>query len=141
MAETTLYDGLMKFLSRGLTLADAVAIAAIAWMRRYVPENFGVDLAPPAYQAPGRSAAVSHSAAKLRAFTRSLLRTRLDRSSARIRTLALGLLVAYVAIGAKLVVLGLSHDPPQTLKGAADQAVSGARPDLLDRNEIGRAHV
>ena len=34
----------------------------------------------------------------------------------------------------KLVVLGVSHDPPQTLKGAADQAVSGARPDLLDRN-------
>ena len=42
--------------------------------------------------------------------------------------------VAYAAIGVKLVVLGLSHDPPQTLKGAADQAVSGARPDLLDRN-------
>ena len=38
------------------------------------------------------------------------------------------------AIGVKLVVLGVSHDPPQTLKGAADQAVSGARPDLLDRN-------
>ena len=31
-------------------------------------------------------------------------------------------------------MLGLSHDPPQTLKVAADQAVSGARPDLLDRN-------
>ena len=42
--------------------------------------------------------------------------------------------VAYAAIGAKLVVLGVSHDPPQTLKGAADEAVSGARPDLLDRN-------
>ena len=42
--------------------------------------------------------------------------------------------VAYAAIGAKLVVLGVSHDPPQTLKGDADQAVSGARPDLLDRN-------
>ena len=26
------------------------------------------------------------------------------------------------------------HDPPQTLKAAADDAVSGARPDLLDRN-------
>ena len=42
--------------------------------------------------------------------------------------------VAYVGIGVKLVALGLSHDPPQTLKVAADQAVSGARPDLLDRN-------
>ena len=42
--------------------------------------------------------------------------------------------VAYLGIGAKLVSLGVSHDPPQTLKVAADQAVSGARPDLLDRN-------
>src|SRR5574340_1403318 len=38
------------------------------------------------------------------------------------------------AAAVKLVVLGASHDPPQTLKGAADQAISGAGPDLLDRN-------
>ena len=44
------------------------------------------------------------------------------------------LFVAYAGIGVKLLVLGLSHDPPQTLKSAADEAVSGARPDLLDRN-------
>ncbi len=30
--------------------------------------------------------------------------------------------------------LGMSNEPPQTLKSAADEAVSGARPDLLDRN-------
>ncbi len=48
--------------------------------------------------------------------------------------MALGIFVAYAAIGVKLVVLGLSHDPPQSLKGDAEQAVSGARPDLLDRN-------
>jgi cell division protein FtsI (penicillin-binding protein 3) len=42
--------------------------------------------------------------------------------------------VAYAVIAVKLLVLGVSHDPPQTLKEAADQAVSGARPDLLDRN-------
>ncbi len=41
---------------------------------------------------------------------------------------------AYAVLGVKLVVLGVSHDPPLTLKDAADQAVSGARPDLLDRN-------
>src|ERR1700689_5181691 len=29
---------------------------------------------------------------------------------------------------------GLAHDPPLTLKVAADEAASGARPDLLDRN-------
>ena len=72
--------------------------------------------------------------AKLKAFARALLSTRLDRSSARVRTIALGLFVAYAGLGVKLLVLGLSHDPPQTLKTAADDAVSGARPDLLDRN-------
>jgi cell division protein FtsI (penicillin-binding protein 3) len=70
----------------------------------------------------------------LKAFARQLLSTRLDRSSARVRTIALGLFVAYAGIGVKLLALGLSDDPPQTLKTAADDAVSGARPDLLDRN-------
>jgi cell division protein FtsI (penicillin-binding protein 3) len=104
-----------------------VAAAAIHLFHRYVPKNFGVDLEP-------RSARASFTLAKLRAFARALLLTRLDRSGARIRTVALGMFAAYAAIGGKLVVLGLSHDPPQTLKTAADQAVSGARPDLLDRN-------
>ena len=70
----------------------------------------------------------------MKAFARALLSTRLDRSGARVRTIALGLFIAYAGIGVKLLVLGLSHDPPQTLKTAADDAVSGARPDLLDRN-------
>ncbi len=72
--------------------------------------------------------------ANAKAFVHALLLTRLDRSGARIRMLALGMFAAYATLGVKLVVLGVSHDPPQTLKGAADQAVSGARPDLLDRN-------
>ena len=83
-----------------------------------------------------RSLASQLTTAKLIAFARELLSTRLDRSGARIRTLALGMLVAYAGIGGKLLDLGLSHDPPQTLKGAADEAVSGARPDLLDRNGL-----
>jgi cell division protein FtsI (penicillin-binding protein 3) len=112
---------------------DALADAAIARLRRYAPKNFGVDLEPPGVRP---SLAERPTRAKLKAFARELLSTRLDRSSARIRTLALGMLVAYAAIGAKLLDLGLSHDPPQTLKGAADEAVSGARPDLLDRNGL-----
>ncbi len=72
--------------------------------------------------------------ARIRAFARALLLTRLDRSGARIRTLSLGLAAAYGLIAVKLVMLGLTHEPPQGLKSAADQAVSGARPDLLDRN-------
>ena len=111
--------------------AGPVARAAIALFRRYVPKDFGVDLEPPS---PRGSLLSLMTFANVKVFTHALLLTRLDRSGSRIRTLALGMFVAYAVIGVKLLVLGLSHDPPQTLKGAADEAVSGARPDLLDRN-------
>ena len=114
-----------------LKLMDALADLAIAWLRRYLPKNFGVDLEPPGARSPLPAGARK---AKLKAFARELLSTRLDRSGARVRTIALGLFVAYAGLGVKLLALGLSHDPPQTLKTAADDAVSGARPDLLDRN-------
>ncbi len=117
-----------------LKRTDAVTAAAIGWFHRHVPKNFGVDLEPPAPRAPGQAVIARMTTANLRALAHQLPLTRLDRSSARIRAVALGVFVAYASIGAKLVALGLSHDPPQTLKGAADQAVSGARPDLLDRN-------
>ena len=110
---------------------NVLADAAIAGLRRYLPKNFGVDLEPLGSRLPQPAGATK---AKLKAFARQLLSTRLDRSSARVRTIALGLFVAYAGIGVKLLALGLSHDPPQTLKTAADDAVSGARPDLLDRN-------
>ena len=107
-----------------LKLMDALADAAIAGLRRYLPKNFGVDL-----DAAGRARSVAggRKKAKLKAFARELLSTRLDRSGARVRTIALGLFVAYAGLGVKLLVLGLSHDPPQTLKTAADDAVSGAQ--------------
>ena len=54
--------------------------------------------------------------------------------AARIRTLSFVVFAAFAGIGVKLLNLGLSHDPPQTLKADADGAISGARPDLLDRN-------
>jgi cell division protein FtsI (penicillin-binding protein 3) len=72
--------------------------------------------------------------ARLGALARDVFRTRLDRSGGRIRLMALGLFVAYAGIGGRLALLGLSHEQPQSLKVAADAAVSGARPDLLDRN-------
>jgi cell division protein FtsI (penicillin-binding protein 3) len=71
---------------------------------------------------------------RIRVLAHDLVRTRLDKSSGRIRLLMLGLMVGYLGIGAKLILLGVSRDPPLTLKVAADQAASGARPDLLDRN-------
>jgi cell division protein FtsI (penicillin-binding protein 3) len=71
---------------------------------------------------------------RVKATVRDLFSTRLDKSGGRIRLIVFAMLAAYVGIAVKLVALGLSHDPPQTLKVAADQAASGARPDLLDRN-------
>ena len=67
-------------------------------------------------------------------FVTRLFTSRGDLSGPRIAQLAFILGLAYVGIGGKLLRLGLSNDPPQTLKSAADEAVSGARPDLLDRN-------
>jgi len=64
----------------------------------------------------------------------ALLSTRLDKGRGRIRQLMLLIGVAYFGIALKLAHLGFSHEPPQTLKTAADLAAAGARPDLLDRN-------
>src|SRR5277367_5212911 len=71
---------------------------------------------------------------RIKATARSLFSTRLDKSGGRIRMIAFAMLAAYCGIAVRLVQLGVSHDPPLTLKVAADQAASGARPDLLDRN-------
>src|SRR5271163_1133677 len=89
------------------------------------PEN--AESQPPARSRPSR-------VLRLKAFLGGLVSTRLDKSGGRIRQLALVLCLAYAGIGAKLVKLGVSSEPPQTLKVAVDQAASGARPDLLDRN-------
>ncbi len=114
--------------------ADTVAAAAIRCFHRYVPKNFGVDLEPSGPRTPGPPLMARIATAKGIVLATRLPLTRLDRSGSRIRAVVLGVFVAYAAIGAKLVALGLSHDPPQSLKGDADRAVSGARPDLLDRN-------
>ena len=72
--------------------------------------------------------------ARARAALGALFSSRLDKSGGRIRLIAFVMFAAYAAVAGKLVDLGLAHDPPQMLKLDADQAVSGARPDLLDRN-------
>jgi cell division protein FtsI (penicillin-binding protein 3) len=91
------------------------------------PRLPSVNAASPSTSRPSR-------VLRLKAFLGALVSTRLDKSGGRIRQLALILCLAYAGIGAKLIKLGLSSEPPQTLKVAVDQAASGARPDLLDRN-------
>jgi len=72
--------------------------------------------------------------ARALALVGDLFAARIDKSGVRIAQLALLLGLAYAGIAFKLVKFGLTGEPPQMLKAAADQAASGARPDLLDRN-------
>jgi len=65
---------------------------------------------------------------------RELFAVRLERSGRRLRVVTMAMLAAYGVLGYKIVKLGLSGQTPQELKAAGDDAASGARPDLLDRN-------
>ena len=64
---------------------------------------------------------------------RDLLSTRIDKSTWRIRFVALGFAGLFMMIGGKLVYLGFKPEP-QSLRRAASEAVSRPRPDILDRN-------
>lgn len=48
--------------------------------------------------------------------------------------IALVFVAVFGLIDVKLIKLGLSKEPPASLKAAASDAASGARPELLDRN-------
>ena len=71
---------------------------------------------------------------RFKRFVLDVVQTHLDKSGFRLRLIALAFLFVFGAIDAKLVKLGLSHEAPKGLKSAASDAISGARPDLLDRN-------
>jgi cell division protein FtsI (penicillin-binding protein 3) len=62
-----------------------------------------------------------------------LLRTRIDKSTWRIRLVAMGFACLFGIIGGKLVYLGFKPEP-QSLRRAASEAVSRPRPEILDRN-------
>ena len=84
-----------------------------------------VDASPPARA----------KAWRLADLTTGLFRMRLDKSGGRMRVVALGFAALYVVIAGKLVYLGFKPDP-QSLRRAASEAVSHARPDILDRNGL-----
>ena len=62
-----------------------------------------------------------------------LFRMRLDKSGHRVFLVAAGFFCIYGVIGARLIQLGLRPDPPTAYRRAAAE-VSGARPDIVDRN-------
>jgi len=71
--------------------------------------------------------------ARLAQSTTDLLRTRIDKSTWRIRLVAIGFACLFGGIGAKLVYLGFKPEP-QSLRRAASEAASRPRPEILDRN-------
>jgi cell division protein FtsI (penicillin-binding protein 3) len=64
---------------------------------------------------------------------RNLMRTRIDKSTHRIRLVGFAFITLYAVIGGKLVYLGMKPDT-QSLRRAASEAVSATRPDVVDRN-------
>lgn len=64
---------------------------------------------------------------------RVLTRTRLDKSTWRIRLVAVGFAALFLVISGKLVYFGFKPDTP-SLRRTASESVSRARPDILDRN-------
>jgi cell division protein FtsI (penicillin-binding protein 3) len=71
--------------------------------------------------------------ARLAQSASDLLRTRIDKSTWRIRLVAVGFACLFGGIGAKLVYLGFKPEP-QSLRRAASEAASRPRPEILDRN-------
>src|SRR4051794_31021778 len=60
--------------------------------------------------------------------------TKLEQSGGRVLVLTLGFILIYVAILARLAQLGIAPDPQYEAKRTAQDQVSAARPDILDRN-------
>ena len=64
-----------------------------------------------------------------------LFRMRLDKSGHRVFIVAAGFTCMYLLIAGRLVQLGLHDEQPTAYRRAAAE-VSGARPDILDRNGV-----
>jgi cell division protein FtsI (penicillin-binding protein 3) len=71
--------------------------------------------------------------APVRRFFKTLFSTDLDKGRGRIRLIALCFVCLFATINVRLIYLGFKPDP-QSIRRAAADALSGARPDILDRN-------
>jgi cell division protein FtsI (penicillin-binding protein 3) len=70
---------------------------------------------------------------RARRYMKRLLSTDLERGRGRIRLVALCFVCLFATINVRLIYLGFKPDP-QSIRRAAVDALSGARPDILDRN-------
>ena len=71
---------------------------------------------------------------RLRSVVRDMFRTRLDKSSARLGLVAVAFVGLYGVLGGRLLYLGLRPDDQETVKSSAKNAISIARPSIVDRN-------
>ncbi len=85
------------------------------------------------FPSPGGEAQPS-AAPRWRRVLKALTTTHLDKNSHRLRYVGLAFIAVFGLISGKLVLIGVRPDTSQNLKHAASEAVSGARPDILDRN-------
>ena len=72
--------------------------------------------------------------ARLKRFLGSVMRTRLDKGTSRLRLVAFVFVAVFGAIVGKLALLGVYPEYSRSLKQAAAEQISSARPDILDRN-------
>eukprot|EP01037_Dinobryon_pediforme_P017739 gene17739-17955_t len=88
---------------------------------------------PASLSAPISPTPTGAAAAKTRPL-QGLFSTQLSSGPGRIRFLAFLFFLLFGTITGKLIYLGMRPEAPQTLKSAASDALSGARPDIIDRN-------
>lgn len=92
----------------------------------------------PLDSAPSRVIAVKNPWLRkmnLRKLTDGLFSTKIGKSGARIRIVALGFVCVYGAIGGKLVWLAAKSEPPAVRRDGLSE-VARARPDIVDRNGV-----
>ena len=65
---------------------------------------------------------------------RRVIGSRLDKSLGRIRLVGLCFCLVYLMISGKLVWLAMKPEAPHSIEQSASEAVSAARPDILDRH-------
>jgi cell division protein FtsI (penicillin-binding protein 3) len=80
------------------------------------------------------SGAAPPRAGAVRRFLGNIFSTKLDKSTPRIKFIAVGFVLVYCVIAGKLVYFGLHPEPVQGIKRVSGDQVAAARPDILDRN-------
>ena len=71
--------------------------------------------------------------ARVKRFLINVMTTRLEKSGSRLKLIGFAFIAVFATIDGKLILLGVSPESSKGLKQAATEALSSARPDILDR--------